>query len=71
MASTPSHDHNDVSFDDYKTSNARFQSRLRAIRQPSEESHSSRSSEPLARPVSDQEYAETLLLVLALTKVLI
>lgn len=64
MASTPSQDNNDVSFDDYKTSNARFQSRLRAMRQPSEASHSSRSSEPSARPVSDQEYKESSLHVL-------
>ncbi|CAO3665962.1 unnamed protein product [Umbelopsis vinacea] len=59
MASTPSQDNNDVSFDDYKTSNARFQSKLRAMRQPSEASHSSRSSEPSARP---QEREKALLL---------
>lgn len=55
MATTPYHDNNDVSFDDYKTANARFHSRLMAVRQNSEDSQSSRhprSSETYSRPVS-------------------
>ncbi|GAB5588765.1 hypothetical protein Unana1_03665 [Umbelopsis nana] len=73
MASTPYHDNNDISFDDYKTSNARFQSRLLAVQQHSEQSHSnhSRSSESFARPgrpsssysyTSQQEREKALLL---------
>jgi hypothetical protein len=57
MATTPYHDNNDVSFDDYKTANARFHSRLMAVQQHSEDSQSSRhprSSDSHSRPVSAQ-----------------
>ncbi|KAI9290080.1 hypothetical protein BC943DRAFT_313246 [Umbelopsis sp. AD052] len=52
MATTPYHD-NDVFFDDYKTANARFHSRLMAVQQHSEDPQSSRhprSSESHSRP---------------------